>query len=324
MAQRTPLQLLSGLVAKFTSSDTIDPVNLATGTPDGTKFLRDDGVWHPVMLYRVSYGVGTGVIEVPILEGETDGISNTKFTKLTLYAIAGGGGGGYRSVSTGNCSGGGGGAGIKLEIIIPTGTKAGADVFSYEVGVGGDGGGSISSGVSGAGSAGGNTTLSVSTGSGAMYRVGHGMIGFGQFEIVCEGGQPGSHVAASTAVNGGVGGNLQYKNAADAVVDNTNIEAATAVVQNSTGLQKHFAGGSGCGVSVSNAVSAAMPGASIYGGGGGGSCTSAGGGTWSAQVYGLSYTHGLRYGLGGAGRISTVVVPDRHDGADGIIICEWS
>jgi hypothetical protein len=320
MAQRTPLQLLSGLVAKFTSSDTVDPVNLGTLTPDGTKFLRDDGVWHPVMLYRATYGVGSGIISVPVLEGETDGVTDTKFKKLVIFAVAGGGGGGWRATINGNASGGGGGAGIKLEIFIPPGTKAGTDIFDYVVGDGGDGGHTVNPAVSGPGLAGGDTILETSSASGDFYRGPLNLLT--TYEIKLQGGQPGTHSASGTAINGGLGGNLQYLNAALAYVNNTNIEAAAAVVQNATGLQKHFIGGSGCGVSVANATSAAMPGSSIYGGGGGGS-TSAASGNPSLNQFGVSYTFGRTYGLGGRGCL-TDYYTSGNDGMPGVIICEWS
>ncbi len=43
MANKTPLANYGGLKKEITAGDTIPIANLATGTPDGTKFIRDDG-----------------------------------------------------------------------------------------------------------------------------------------------------------------------------------------------------------------------------------------------------------------------------------------
>lgn len=45
MSAAKPLKNSGGSAAEMGSGDVIPPENLATGTPDGTKFLRDDGVW---------------------------------------------------------------------------------------------------------------------------------------------------------------------------------------------------------------------------------------------------------------------------------------
>lgn len=44
MANAKPLKLSAGKIKQFASTDTVPIANLATGTPTGTKFIRDDGV----------------------------------------------------------------------------------------------------------------------------------------------------------------------------------------------------------------------------------------------------------------------------------------
>lgn len=56
MASAKPLKLSGGKVKQFGSTDTIPIANLATGTPDGNKFIRDDGV-----LAVPSGGSGTSI-----------------------------------------------------------------------------------------------------------------------------------------------------------------------------------------------------------------------------------------------------------------------
>jgi len=43
MADRRPLVVVAGQTQEMPSGDKIPVAALATGTPDGTKFLRDDG-----------------------------------------------------------------------------------------------------------------------------------------------------------------------------------------------------------------------------------------------------------------------------------------
>lgn len=44
MADQKPLVQIAGQVQQIPAGDKIPVANLATGTPDGTKFIRDDGV----------------------------------------------------------------------------------------------------------------------------------------------------------------------------------------------------------------------------------------------------------------------------------------
>jgi len=48
MATVKPLILSSGNLEQIGSVDTIDPSNLGSGTRDGAKYLRDDGIWSTV------------------------------------------------------------------------------------------------------------------------------------------------------------------------------------------------------------------------------------------------------------------------------------
>ena len=45
MAERKPLVIDAGTLKELPAVDTLAPEALGSGTPDGTKFLRDDGVW---------------------------------------------------------------------------------------------------------------------------------------------------------------------------------------------------------------------------------------------------------------------------------------
>lgn len=44
MADQKPLVFVAGQLQQIAAGDKIPVANLAAGTPDGTKFLRDDGV----------------------------------------------------------------------------------------------------------------------------------------------------------------------------------------------------------------------------------------------------------------------------------------
>ena len=45
MASATPLKISSGVIAQYSSSDTIPVGNLGTGTPTSAVYLRGDGAW---------------------------------------------------------------------------------------------------------------------------------------------------------------------------------------------------------------------------------------------------------------------------------------
>lgn len=45
MSKVTPLVVVGGWLAQMQAADQIQPQNLGSGDSDGTKFLRDDGVW---------------------------------------------------------------------------------------------------------------------------------------------------------------------------------------------------------------------------------------------------------------------------------------
>ena len=71
MATRRPLVLYNGLPAELPSGDTMPIATLATGTPNGSKFIRDDGtlavpaggggsgVFSPMLVYANGLTVGT-------------------------------------------------------------------------------------------------------------------------------------------------------------------------------------------------------------------------------------------------------------------------
>ena len=55
MATKPPIVDNSGKLAEMASTDTVRPQNLATGTRDNTKFLRDDGTWQPTTDYSNAF-----------------------------------------------------------------------------------------------------------------------------------------------------------------------------------------------------------------------------------------------------------------------------
>jgi len=81
-----PLKNVLGKIVPFGINETILPSNLATGTPDGTKFLRGDGTWATVAptvdttVYILSGGENNIDEDIPQLIGGLNGISKNSNT----------------------------------------------------------------------------------------------------------------------------------------------------------------------------------------------------------------------------------------------------
>lgn len=70
MAQKKPIFNNAGALQEFGASDSIDPAIIATGTRDGSKFLRDDGTWQVPSAAAVRY---IQIIAVPSTAPISDG-----------------------------------------------------------------------------------------------------------------------------------------------------------------------------------------------------------------------------------------------------------
>lgn len=78
MAAVLPLKNSSGQISQLQTGDIIPIANLATGTPDGTKFIRDDGT------LQVPGGGGGGGTAATVAQMNTGTDNTTMGTPLAL------------------------------------------------------------------------------------------------------------------------------------------------------------------------------------------------------------------------------------------------
>src|SRR5574343_460719 len=119
------------------TSGVLDGERIATGTPDGTKFLRDDQVWTAISASGVT-------VSLQVFALADTGTNWTKGadTKLVFVKVVGagaGGGCGYTAAAGGNRGGGtGGGGGAVQERLLSAGELPATVLVT--VGAGGTGG----------------------------------------------------------------------------------------------------------------------------------------------------------------------------------------
>lgn len=183
-----------------------DPTSLGTGTPDGTKFLKDNGVW-TVPTGGVAAGVFLG-LQVFTSSGTYTPTAGT--TRIYVEAWGGGGaGGGVPAIGSGNVSGGGGGAGAYSAKRIASGFSG----VSYIIGAAGAGASNA------AGGNGGDTTFNSTAvvakgGTGGPVGVLNTNVGFGAGgaasggtgDVKIDGQRGGNGVAGTARSASGTGG----------------------------------------------------------------------------------------------------------------------
>lgn len=82
-----PLKYVLGKIVPFNKTETINPENLGTGTSDGTKFLRDNGVWSLIPSSSVTQFQRTVVATTTTTSADDTVFCNGTFTVNIATAV---------------------------------------------------------------------------------------------------------------------------------------------------------------------------------------------------------------------------------------------